>query len=113
MAVVAGRTGERDVSLLLDTGSNYTVVPVEVLEAIGCSPASSRDHVRITTADGMLIAPRVRCQAFTVFGHRIDAAELIAHDLPFSGPIDGLLGMDLLVPLNGRIDTAAVCIDIV
>jgi hypothetical protein len=46
--------------LLIDTGSNYTVVPNELLEAIGCSPAASHDHVRIMTANGVVILPRTR-----------------------------------------------------
>jgi hypothetical protein len=66
-AVVAGPRGPHDASLLLDTGSNHTVVACEILEKVGCSPATSRDHIRITTADGVLIAPRVRTQALTVF----------------------------------------------
>jgi predicted aspartyl protease len=45
---------------LIDTGSNYTVVPNELLEAIGCSPAVSHDHVRIMTANGVVILPRTR-----------------------------------------------------
>jgi predicted aspartyl protease len=98
--------------LLVDTGSNYTVVPVEMLEAIGCSPAASEEHVRIMPANGVVILPRVKVDALTVFEHRINGAELIAHDLPFSGPIDGLLGMDLLVTLGARIDIPAAEIEI-
>jgi len=99
-------------SLLIDTGSNYTVAPVETLEAIGCSPAASQDHVRITTADGVLIAPRVRIQALTVFEQRIDLSGVIAHDLPFAGPIDGLLGIDALFALRARIDIPAGQIEV-
>jgi predicted aspartyl protease len=112
-AVVAGPKGIRDVSLLVDTGSNYTVVPNELLEAIGCSPAASRDHVRIMTANGVVILPRVKADTLTVFERRLDGAELIAHDLPFSGPIDGLLGMDMLGALGARIDIPAAQIELV
>jgi predicted aspartyl protease len=111
-AEVAGPKGTRDVSLLVDTGSNYTVVPNELLEAIGCSPAASRDHVRIMTANGVVILPRVRVNVLTVFERRLDGAELIAHDLPFSGPIDGLLGMDMLTALGARIDIPAAQIEL-
>jgi predicted aspartyl protease len=97
---------------LIDTGSNHTVVAAETLEAVGCSPAASRDHIRITTAAGVLIAPRVRTQALTVFQRQMAGAEVIAHDLPFSGPIDGLLGMDVLVTLQARIDITAAQIQI-
>jgi predicted aspartyl protease len=111
-AEVIGPLGRRRRSLLLDTGSNYSVLPTETLEAIGCSPATSPDHVRITTADGVLIAPRVRVQALTVFDRRFEGAAIVAHDLPFAGPIDGLLGMDLLTALDARIDIPAGEIEI-
>ena len=111
-AAIAGARGVREAALLIDTGSNYTVVPNELLEAIGCSPAASRDHVRIMTANGVVILPRVRVDGLTVFERTLDGAELIAHDLPFSGPIDGLLGMDVLVALGARIDIAAGQIEV-
>ena len=105
-ASVEGPFGRHDGTLLVDTGSNYTVFSVEVLERIGCSPAASREHVRILTGSGVVVAPRVRAIALTIFDRRIDAADLIAHDLPFSGPIDGLLGMDVLTAVRAHIDIA-------
>lgn len=111
-AVVAGPQDAHDAVLLLDTGSNHTVLSVEALEKIGCSPAASRDHLRIMTANGRVILPQVRALALSVFGRRIDNAELIAHDLPFSGPIDGLLGMDVLVALGAHIDIPAAQIEL-
>jgi predicted aspartyl protease len=85
---------------------------MEILEAIGCSPAASRDRVRITTADGILIAPRVRLASLTVFGRHIADAAIIAHNLPFAGPIDGLLGMDTLTLVHARIDIGTATIEI-
>ena len=111
-AEVTGPLGRRRRSLLLDTGSNYSVLPTETPEAIGCSPATSPDHVRITTADGVLIVPRVHVQALAVFDRRFEGAAVIAHDLPFTGPIDGLLGMDLLIALGASIDIPAGQIEI-
>jgi predicted aspartyl protease len=111
-SLVTGPHGTRDVSLLVDTGSNYTVVAMEILEAIGCSPGVSRDRVRITTADGVLIAPRVVIEELMAFGRRMAGAAVIAHDLPFTGPIDGLLGMDVLLTLQARIDIGGASIEI-
>jgi predicted aspartyl protease len=36
-AAVSGPAGVKVIRLLIDTGSVYTVLPVEVLESIGCS----------------------------------------------------------------------------
>ena len=111
-AIVTGPRGAHDATLLLDTGSNYTVVTYEILEKVGCSAAMSRAHIRITTANGVVVAPRVRTQALTIFDHKMEGANVVAHDLPFSGPIDGLLGMDVLVALRARIDIGAATIEI-
>lgn len=111
-ALVAGARSTHDAVLLVDTGSNHTVLSVEALEKIGCSPTASRDHIRIMTANGFVILPRVRVDALTIFERTLDGTELVAHDLPFSGPIDGLLGMDVLVTLRARIDIGAAEIEI-
>ena len=37
-------------------------------------------------------------------GIKIDNFSAVAHTLPFSGPIDGLLGMDFLRRVKARID---------
>jgi predicted aspartyl protease len=58
-AAISGPAGVRVVRLLVDTGSTYTILPVEVLESVGCSPAASTDHVRLITGSGYLIAPKV------------------------------------------------------
>jgi len=111
-ALVAGPRSTHDAVLLVDTGSNHTVLSVEALEKIGCSPTASREHIRIMTANGFVILPRVRVDRLTIFERTLDGAGLIAHDLPFSGPIDGLLGMDVLVALGTRIDISAAQIEL-
>ena len=58
------------------------------------------------------LATLIYLRLLTVFGRRFDGAEVIGHDLPFSGPIDGLLGMDLLVALHAQIDIPAAQISV-
>lgn len=58
-AAVHGPGGTKVVRLLVDTGSSFTILPVEVLEAIGCAPATSRESARLITGNGIVIAPRV------------------------------------------------------
>jgi len=103
-ASIEGSGGRKLLTLLVDTGSTYTIIPVEALEAIGSSPAESKDHVRIITGSGVLIAPRVSVPAFHCLGRELKNCPLVGHSLPASAPIDGLLGMDVLTPLETRID---------
>ena len=112
-ALIEGPSGIHNIELLLDTGSSHSVAPVEVLEAIGCSPSTSADHVRITTANGLIVAPRVACESLTVFDRVLQSASVVAHDLPFAGPVQGLLGMDALLRLGARIDVANATIQLV
>jgi len=102
-AAVAGPSGVKVVRLLVDTGSVYTILPVEVLESVGCSPAVSTDHVRLITGSGYLIVPRVQTSWFQCLGQKVDQMAAVAHTLPFGSLVDGLLGMDFLRPLQARI----------
>ena len=108
-AAVAGPGGTKVIHLLVDTGSTYTILPVEVLESIGVSPAESTEHERIATGSGYIIAPKVRVISFNTLGKRF---RRIAHTLPFGGPIDGLLGMDLLLRLKAKISTATGIVEV-
>lgn len=102
---VHGPEGTNIVRLLVDTGSSYTNLPVEVLKAIGCDPLASReDYARLITGNGLVIAPRVSVEWFHVLGHQIEGLKIVAHTIPFSQFFDGLLGMDVLTRLGAQID---------
>lgn len=111
-AAVKGPEGTKVVRLLVDTGSTYTILPVEVLEAVGCSPTESHEHVKIITGSGTIIAPKVDVIWFQSFGQKISKFEAVAHTLPFSGPIDGLLGMDFLVAVRAYINLESSIIEV-
>lgn len=102
-AAVSGPAGVKVVRLLLDTGSVYTILPVEVLESVGCSPAASIEHVRLITGSGYLIVPRVQVLWLQCLGQKGNDMRVVAHTLPFGILVDGLLGMDFLRPLNARL----------
>lgn len=103
-ASLKDKGGIKVLTLLIDTGSTYTVVPVEALESVGCSPVECREHVRIVTGSGILMAPRLCLESFSCLGLAMKTFPIVGHTLPPSGPIDGLLGMDFLVTLRARID---------
>jgi predicted aspartyl protease len=82
--------------LLVDTGSSHTVLPVEVVEAVGCDTHHALDHVRIVSAQGVIVAPRVRAPWRQCLGEKVDGFPVGAHTLPSGTTVDGLLGMDFL-----------------
>ena len=51
-AFVEGAEGRAYPTLLLDTGSAYTLISLEILESIGCSPAVPKRTQRIITGSG-------------------------------------------------------------
>jgi len=111
-AAIAGPDGIKILNLLVDTGSSYTIIPVEALESCGCSPAEVKKHLRIVTGSGFVVAPVVQLNWFSTLGLKIDNFNVVAHTLPFSGPIDGLLGMDLLGKIKAKIDLENSLIEI-
>jgi predicted aspartyl protease len=111
-AAVAGPAGVRVVKLLVDTGSVYTVLPVEVLESVACSPAESRDRVRIVTGSGYLVLPQVRLTWLQCLGRKLDDMVVVAHTLPMGSFVDGLLGIDFLNAVNARISVAEGIIEL-
>jgi aspartyl protease family protein len=111
-AAVSGPAGVKVLRLLVDTGSVYTILPVEVLESVGCSPAMSVEHVRIITGSGYLIAPKVQVVWLQCLGQRVDRMAVVAHTLPIGSLVDGLLGMDFLSPLGARLLVADRVIEV-
>ncbi len=111
-AAVSGPAGVKVIRLLIDTGSVYTVLPVEVLESIGCSPAVSPDHVRLVTGSGYIIAAQVQVVWLQCLGRKVDQMVVVAHTLPFGSLADGLLGIDFLRHVRARILLPEGVIDI-
>jgi aspartyl protease family protein len=111
-AAVIGPAGTIVINLLVDTGSTYTILPVEVLESIGLSPAESKEHERIATGSGYIIAPKIRVTGLSTLGREFRRFSVIAHTLPFGGPVDGLLGKDILCRLKAKIATAKGTIEV-
>jgi predicted aspartyl protease len=111
-AAVTGPAGTKVLNLLVDTGSTYTILPVEVLESIGLSPTESKEHERIATGSGYIIAPKVRVEKVNTLGREFLGTVAIAHTIPFGGPIDGLLGMDLLCLMKAKIATAKATVEV-
>ncbi len=101
---VHGPSGTKVIRLLVDTGSSFTILPVEVLEAIECDPTISRDHVRLVTGNGIVIASWVPVEWLNVLGHEIKPFSVVSHTIPFSEFFDGLLGMDVLTLFQARIN---------
>ncbi len=68
----------------------------EHLVVIGCAPNHESEKVKVTTGSGVEFAPLVKLQRIVALSQvRVDLP-VLAHTLPPTAGIDGLLGLDFL-----------------
>ena len=89
-----GPAGDAVVSLALDTGATATVMDYGVLVTLGYDPALAPERVRITTGSGVEYAPRVSVRRIEALGQDRAPFDILAHTLPPSASVYGLLGLD-------------------
>ena len=82
--------------LALDTGATGTMVNVGLLAAIGYDPSLSPERVQLTTGSGVEYVSRIQVGRIRALGQERANFPVLAHTLPPSASIDGLLGLDFL-----------------
>ncbi len=90
--------------LLLDTGAASTVIDPKLLALSGIDLESPCERVSVTTASGIVYAPRYVLPRIDGLGAVRERFTVNAHTLPPSAPIDGRLGLDFLVGLRLTLD---------
>lgn len=80
----------------LDTGATGTMINVAPLTTIGYDPSLAPDRVQVTTGSGVEYAPRLPVLRIKALGQERQDFPVLAHTLPPSASIDGLLGLDFL-----------------
>lgn len=103
-ARLQGPTTEVGLNLALDTGASQTMVNVLPLTLAGYLLEAATEHAEITTGSGVTYAPRLPVLRLSALGHEIVGLPVLAHTLPPSAGIDGLLGLDFMQDRVLRID---------
>lgn len=102
---IKGNNGKVIVArLIVDTGASYTMLPVEVVEALGYDTHHPLRTIRIVAANGIVVAPLIKVSWMHCLGQQIVDFPVIAHTLPSGTYVDGLLGMDFLENCQAVID---------
>ena len=91
-------------NLALDTGASQTLVNVIPLTLAGYLPGTATEHVELTTGSGVAYAPRLPVLRISALGHQKEEFSVLAHTLPPSAGIDGLLGLDFMQDRVLRVD---------
>jgi predicted aspartyl protease len=110
-AAVHGGSTTKYLRLLVDTGSQFTVIPPEVLLAAGYDPATHAGRQNLVSVTGVESVPQVVLDRFSCFGETIRRFLVLSHALPFAAYVDGLLGMDFLRRFAFRIATQQGTVD--
>jgi predicted aspartyl protease len=104
-ASVRGLSGDpRVVRLLVDTGSSFTVLPIQILQDIGYSTEVASRSVSIMAAGGVLRSPVIDVLEFNCLGQQATEFSVVAMNLPFNPVFNGILGMDFMKRCRSVID---------
>lgn len=103
---VGGRDRQEALALrfLVDTGSSYTTLPVQVIENLGYDTQNPVRNIRITAASSIIEASVVAVSWFNCLGTRIEDFLVVAYTLPRGTFWQGILGMDFLISCQAVID---------
>jgi len=94
------------VRLLVDTGSSFTILPVQVLQNLGYDTRNPLRRQELVTGQGRIYVPVINVSWFNCVGQLIENFEIVAHDIPPNIRIDGLLGMDFLTRFQAVISVS-------
>lgn len=89
-----GPSGSAVLRFALDTGATSTTANVGMLVALGYDPALVPDRLQVTTGSGIEFVPRLSLLRIKALGHERVDLPVLAHTLPPSAGVDGLLGLD-------------------
>ena len=95
-AQIDGPTGRTNLILALDTGAMRSLINVAPLVYVGYDPGLQLERLQMTTGSGIVYVPLVRLDRLLALGKSQENLDVIAHTLPPSAGIDGLLGLDFL-----------------
>jgi predicted aspartyl protease len=95
-AKVWGPKGDTALRLALDTGATHTLINQSRLMRLGYDPAASMDRLQITMGGSVEFVPRIAIDKLTALGQERNHIPVLAHNLPPSASVDGLLGLDFL-----------------
>jgi predicted aspartyl protease len=101
---IEGPLGIAILRLALDTGATSTLINVAMLVSLGYDPGLSHNRIEVTTGSGVEFAPQITLSRIKSLGQERTNFLVLAHTLPSSAGVDGLLGLDFLRGENLNID---------
>jgi predicted aspartyl protease len=91
-----GKIKDLILNLALDTGATGTVISQKRLIGLGYKLKDAEDEMLITTGSGLISVPKIRVENLAALGKEKSDFLILAHDLPPTASVDGVLGLDFL-----------------
>ena len=99
-AEVSGPQQTAILRLALDTGATRTVLGASAVTTIGYDCGPSAKQTKLTTGSGVETVAIVEVARLQAMGIQVAPLQVLAHPLPPSAKIDGVLGLDFF---RGRV----------
>jgi predicted aspartyl protease len=93
---LTGPSGTAVVRLALDTGATRTLINASLLIAVGYDPVATLERTEVETGSGVEFAALVPISKIEALGREFTQFRVLAHTLPPSAGVDGVLGLDFL-----------------
>ena len=93
-AELTGPVGNAVLRLALDTGATITLINVDILIAIGYDLVITSNLMEVTTGSCVESVPCITLNQISALGQTRTKFPILAHTLPPSSGVDGVLGLD-------------------
>jgi hypothetical protein len=114
--VVVGRLfgpdGAQKITLILDTGASTTTLRASALTEVGIDLSASKERRQVDTMAGPVVEGVIEVPRLRIFGQERAPLEVIFTDRPFPYRVDGVLGINFLLPYRLCIDFPAGWIEL-
>jgi hypothetical protein len=114
--VVVGRLfgpdGAQKITLILDTGASTTTLRASALTEVGIDLSASKERRQVDTMAGPVVEGVIEVPRLRIFGQDRAPLEVIFTDRPFPYRVDGVLGINFLLPYRLCIDFPAGWIEL-
>ena len=87
-----------DVILMLDTAASLTMIRGAALAQVGIDLSRPKEHRRVETMGGTVVEGIVTVPRLRILGQEQAALEVIFTRRPFPYRVDGVLGLNFLLP---------------
>lgn len=107
-----GPEGTEKVTLILDTGASITTLRAALLTEVGIDLSASKEQRRVDTMGGPVIEGVIEVPRLRIFGEERAPLEVIFTERPLPYQVDGVLGINFLLPYQLCLDFPAGWIEL-